>query len=171
MAVYRSFPSVTPYRGWALWYRGAPKDQDGEQNTMALILRSQNATGNTMLGVTESPLPDRQWTHVFMTYDGSSKIAGLKCYMNAVPEPLRKRADQLSETIRTDVSVNIGARNTERGATPNFFKGIIDEVRIYNRELNEAEVVQNFEAQGFRLTVDSADKLALIWGMIKSQAK
>ena len=53
------------------------------------------------------------------------------------------------------------------GDNQNFFKGSIDEVRIYNRSLTEAEVVQNFESRkGF--SVQPKHKLPIAWATIKT---
>ena len=46
------------------------------------------------------------------------------------------------------------------------FHGPIDEVLVYGRELTDAEVTQNFEAEG--AAVGSAGKLSLTWGAIKA---
>ena len=53
------------------------------------------------------------------------------------------------------------------GDNQNFFKGIIDEVRIYNRPLTEAEVVQNFESRT-GLSVEPNRPLPIAWGTIKT---
>ena len=58
--------------------------------------------------------------------------------------------------------VHLGA-----GDNQNFFKGTIDEVRIYNRSLTEAEVVQNFESRT-GLSVEPNHKLPIAWGTIKT---
>ena len=58
--------------------------------------------------------------------------------------------------------VHLGA-----GDNQNFFKGTIDEVRIYNRSLTEAEVVQNFESRT-GLSVEPNHKLPIAWGSIKT---
>ena len=50
-----------------------------------------------------------------------------------------------------------------------FWEGMLDEVRVYGRPLSEGEVKQNMEAEG--LSVEPVDKLADIWGNIKSQAR
>lgn len=44
----------------------------------------------------------------------------------------------------------------------------MDEVAIYNRALNEAEVQQNYNSSGLQAVVDSHEKLSLTWGKIKS---
>ena len=58
--------------------------------------------------------------------------------------------------------VHLGA-----GDNRNFFKGSIDEVRIYNRPLTEAEVVQNFESKT-GLSVEPNRPLPIAWGTIKT---
>ena len=58
--------------------------------------------------------------------------------------------------------VHLGA-----GDNQNFFKGTIDEVRIYNRPLTEAEVVQNFESRT-GLSVEPNRPLPIAWGTIKT---
>ena len=58
--------------------------------------------------------------------------------------------------------VHLGA-----GDNQNFFKGIIDEVRIYNRPLTEAEVVQNFESRT-GLSVELNRPLPIAWGRVKT---
>ena len=50
---------------------------------------------------------------------------------------------------------------------PYHFEGIIDEVRIYNRALDESEVKANMISDG--TAVNPADKVASMWGKIKSQ--
>ena len=52
-----------------------------------------------------------------------------------------------------------------RDPTFDFWPGMIDEVRIYDRPLSEEEVQQNMEAKG--ISVEPADKLAETWGKIK----
>lgn len=48
-------------------------------------------------------------------------------------------------------------------------KVIIDEVKIYNRPLTDAEIEQNFLADSNSLAVDSSGKLSTTWGNIKDQ--
>ncbi|MGV3724804.1 MAG: DUF1553 domain-containing protein, partial [Actinomycetota bacterium] len=84
---------------------------------------------------TKAQLEANKWSHVFVTYDGSSKAAGVKIYINGKLAPQDVTVDKLNGTIRVDTPTVIGRRNP---SAP--FKGLIDEVRIYNRELTAAEV-------------------------------
>ena len=49
---------------------------------------------------------------------------------------------------------------------PEHFKGIIDEVAVYDRVLSEDEIVQNMNADGMA-AVSPTKELALTWGEIK----
>ena len=84
----------------------------------------------------------KKWTHVFVTYDGSSKAKGVKIYLDGKPADLEITHDTLTDTIQTPVSAKIGARTP---AAP--FKGMIDDLRIYERELapKEVEILAGFE--------------------------
>ncbi|MDE0085931.1 MAG: hypothetical protein OXU23_09490 [Candidatus Poribacteria bacterium] len=63
--------------------------------------------------------------------------------------------------------VYLGAGNN-RGKAEGFFKGLIDEVRIYNRPLTQEEVIRNYEA-GNPLSVEPAQKLPTVWGALKAR--
>ena len=76
-----------------------------------------------------------RWQHAFVTYDGGSKAAGVRIYVDGKTQELQVERDELSETIRTEKPLYIGRRN------PGFpFHGLIDDVRIYPRELSADEV-------------------------------
>ena len=62
--------------------------------------------------------------------------------------------------------VLLGARDHPIRGMDGFFKGMIDEVRIYERSLTEDEVMQNFESRS-GLKVESRGKLATAWGALK----
>ena len=84
---------------------------------------------------TREPVTLNEWHHVMVTYDGSSQAEGVSIYVDGVKQDLEVVYNSLSSTIKTARPLHIGRRN--RG-TP--FKGIIDDVRIYARELPAAQV-------------------------------
>ncbi len=63
--------------------------------------------------------------------------------------------------------VYLGAGN-KRGEPEGFYKGLIDEVRIYNRPLTHEEVLSNF-ATGDVLSVEPTQKLPTVWGALKAR--
>jgi hypothetical protein len=84
-----------------------------------------------------SPIPLDQWTHVVVTYDGSSRAPGLRIYRDGQTDDLEIVRDQLVKTILDDAKqVIIGARNRDTG----FTQGLVDEFQIFERELTAIEV-------------------------------
>ncbi len=69
--------------------------------------------------------------HVAVTYDGSSKAAGVQVYVNGEPQPTNVQADTLTATIRTTVPFKIGQRNK----TSPLSGATIQDVRVYARQL------------------------------------
>src|SRR5262249_18296748 len=52
---------------------------------------------NALKVATREALPRGEWAHVFVTYDGSSKAAGVKVYVNGRPSPLEVQANKLRD--------------------------------------------------------------------------
>jgi len=80
---------------------------------------------------------DGSWHHVVMTYDGQR----LMIYRNGISDaPPLSVAGNISVDTR---ALQIGSYAT---AGARFFNGLIDEVRIHNRALTEAEIRATFNA-------------------------
>ncbi len=114
------------HRGWDLFFKG-----DGRVE--AHIINAWPSNTINVLG--PAKLKPKTWHHFFATYDGSSKAAGLKLFVDGKPIETKAEHDSLTETIKTKVPFTVGRR------TPGFpFNGRVDDVRIYDRELSPAEV-------------------------------
>ena len=111
--------------------------------------------GGPQAASSSSTLDNGQWYHIAVTFDtGSASF-----YIDG----------SLDSTTDGDYSVpdDPDPDDTTIGVWWNtgFFSGIIDEIRVYERVLSEAEVEQNF----FRgAAVVFNNKLALTWGGIKA---
>lgn len=62
-------------------------------------------------------------------------------------------------------AIYLGAVNRV-GKAERFFRGVIDEVRVYDRELSQEEINQNFNAKA-GLAVEPSRKLSTVWGTLK----
>lgn len=115
-------------------------------------LVSYTATAASDLYEVGSPtqIPANTWFNFTLTYDGTlnSDTSRLKFYVNGVyGVPSRKIGTQGRTTINSTQQVVIGGTyNSSNGSPLNVYAGTIDEIRIYNRALNYAEVMelQNF---------------------------
>ncbi|HEX8520624.1 MAG TPA: DUF1553 domain-containing protein [Tepidisphaeraceae bacterium] len=105
------------------------------QNGMVHFQLINKPTENMLAMVTKTPIPGSSWHHIFVTYDGSSKAAGAKVYLDGKPLDMNVYGDTLTKTIAADTPLQIGART---GGTK--FRGRVDEVRFYNRALKPEEV-------------------------------
>ena len=97
----------------------------------------------------KEPISVDQWAHLAFTYDGSSKAAGVRIYVNGVPVETEILKDTLTRTITdyrgdwlTDRQyLALGQRYRDRG----FKGGVLDEFRVFNRQLSDLEIKELVE--------------------------
>ena len=99
-----------------------------------------------------------EWHHVVGVYDKANRMIDL--FVDGVAVGAKKIRDT-EKGLSNDVPLYIARRESGE-----WFKVTIDEVRIYNRVLTEAEIKRNFGAGG--LAVEAARKLAITWGRLKT---
>ncbi len=82
---------------------------------------------------TEQVLEAGRWYHVTMSYDGSRVADGIRVYVNGQSAKLRVHLDGINQTFASTEPLRVGGGHSA-------FTGKIDEVRIYDRALQSAEV-------------------------------
>jgi hypothetical protein len=125
-AVFARMDDQHDFRGWDLWIQN---DQVGTH-----IIHKWPT--DALKVVSRTPLPVGQWSHVFVTYDGSGQLAGLKVFINGVPQATNVEASSLRSTIRTPVPLKIAQRHN----TSRLNDILIQDMRLYGRALSMAEV-------------------------------
>jgi len=86
---------------------------------------------------TRGEFPLGRWVEIALTYDGSSRAAGLHVYLDGVEAPAEIVRDHLDGPA--DVrSFQIGFRDRDVG----FKDGDVDELRVYDSELSAREVAR-----------------------------
>lgn len=118
--------SYSDYQGWDLFLNGyrpaAHFISKWPENAMKLISKAS--------------LPQNQWSHVLVTYDGSAKPSGVRIYVNGVAtETELEGMANLTRTMRTKVNARLGARGMS-----DAFTGQLDDAVIYSRVLQPDEV-------------------------------
>ncbi len=95
--------------------------------------------GNAISIRAKQPLPIKEWTQVVVTYDGSSRAAGLRLYVNGQLAEVEVIRDALTKTIQGGGGDNIslGERFRDRG----FKGGMIDDFRVFNRDVSSEAAV------------------------------
>ncbi len=114
--------------------------------------------GNAIGIQTERELPVGKWTHVTLSYDGSSVAAGLKLFINGSLARTEIVRDKLTKHIKGADGPSKGDSNKlvigNRFRDKGFKGGRVDQFRVYNRELSPLELRYVYLAD------DSTDNLA-----------
>jgi cytochrome c553 len=117
------------YRGWDVWL---------ENGKVGCHIVHAWEAKNALKVVSTTAIKQDQWSHLLVTYDGSSKAAGLKVYINGKAEKTTIGVNGLTDTIRTEIPFTIAQRHTGS----RIDDALIQDLRIYNRALSEGEVQQ-----------------------------
>jgi hypothetical protein len=109
--------------------------------------------GNAIGIQAHKPLPINQWVHVAITYDGSSRAAGLALYVDGRRAPCDVIRDHLTKNITGGGNDNltVGQRFRDRG----FKHGLVDEIRVFDRVLTPLEVAQLCDDQSLNRALAS----------------
>jgi hypothetical protein len=90
--------------------------------------------GNAIAVRAKRVLPRGVWSHVAVTYDGSSRAAGLEIAIDGQSVPVERVRDHLSKGIGEHTLI-IGQRFRDRG----FKGGRVDDIAIFSRVLSPLE--------------------------------
>ncbi len=115
-----------------------------EKNQLAFYMMHSKPY-NMLYVASKQPIPEKAWTHVAITYDGSSKASGIQIYVNGQPADVEIRKDNLTESIlprmlATAFNQFVGLEFGRRFRETPIKDGAIDEVRLFNRALTPIEV-------------------------------
>ena len=100
---------------------------------------------NMLAVTTKAPLPLKQWAHIAVTYDGSSKAAGIHLYLDGVAVPVDVVKDHLTQgglptaapgLFDEYTGFEFGTRFHESGPVDSA----IDEFRLFDRALTPIEI-------------------------------
>jgi hypothetical protein len=147
-----------------VWHRSQSWTDAGSRGYELLIENGKlNAAlihfwpGNAISVRTVEPIPVGVWQQATVTYDGSSRADGIKIYIDGkqtateiVRDSLTKtidyikraRANNDGDLVEVD-ELTLGQRFRDRG----FKDGLVDELKIFDRELTALEVANLFDSQ------------------------
>ena len=112
---------------------------------------------------------DEEWHHWVCVRDVEE--AELRIYMDGGAEVATGPTDGTKESISSDNSLWMGRQNpNDPEGKPGHLTGLLDEFRIYNRALSDAEIQQNYTIESNTMAVNHAGKIAISWGKIKASS-
>jgi len=94
--------------------------------------------GNAIRVRSPKALPLKEWNHLTITYDGTSRASGLLLYQNGKRIETEVVRDHLNREITGggDPYLALGERMRDRG----FKNGLVDDLHLFNRVLSLAEI-------------------------------
>jgi hypothetical protein len=95
---------------------------------------------NEFLKVTQQPLPKEKWIQLTLTYSGSGKADGIKLFVDGKEAAMTTVKDNLYKDIVWDRNEQPGLQIGADWRGTGFKNGLVDELFVYDRELNPAEV-------------------------------
>jgi hypothetical protein len=117
-------------RGWDLY-----------QRDLKLELNLVHTTGEHAIQlVSKEKIARYEWVHLFFTYDGSGRAAGLKLFINGRLADTEVKLDTLQpgQSVRTDAVTHLGRRDDAEPLRETSYQ----DVRVYRRALAADEVAR-----------------------------
>ncbi|TDQ17526.1 cytochrome c [Algoriphagus boseongensis] len=99
--------------------------------------------------ITETSVPQEKWTQVGFTYDGSLKAEGVIIFINGQAQKTKTSFNDLARSIlpidnytaKVDtIPLRLGKSFREFSFDPGIFKGMMDELRVFDRKLTQLEM-------------------------------
>ncbi len=134
----------TYWRGWEVYL-------DSLNHVAA---RLTHALPHNLLHVrTQATVPLKTWTHVVLTYDGSSKAAGLRLFIDGKQAPVVVEHDKLYKSILPvdhhyepqKRALRVARSYRAFGGDDGIFTGSMDDIRLYDRMLTVPEAARLFD--------------------------
>lgn len=157
---------------WAKVPAGGEGTQSAVEKGAAWIEGEYNLAvlygGGTLLQMRDLPAPcgdgnvgttiqDGEWHFLVGTWDGST----IRLYVDG---NLDAEMDCAGTLLTNTDPMFIGAR----GGSQRFVTGALDEIKVYNYALSEAEILADMDSPTSSAAVEPDNKLAITWGTIKS---
>lgn len=117
---------ATPF-SWSIWVHGSSRgalfskmnEDESYRGFDGIILEDGKVkihlihqwSNNAVAIVSQQPLQAASWQQLTVTYDGSSKAAGLKLYLDGKPAAVDVEIDSLTESIRNQAQAYVGQRS------------------------------------------------------------
>ncbi len=93
-----------------------------------------------------------EWTHIALTYDGSSTASGIRFWLNGKTPQYKLKADNLQKSMvfaRNNIIRNKRTFTLGSNSPRSLQNMEMDELEIFKRQLSEIEVLQLFDNQDF----------------------
>ena len=117
------------------------------------LMMAHTAPGNSITKISIEGFPRDKWVNFTVTYDGRSKAKGLKVYVNGKEMQMTTQIDNLYKDILFQNGNEPGLQLGGRWRGKGIKDAVVDEIKVYNRELSELEILQLAESEDINMIV------------------
>ncbi|MCF2489474.1 DUF1553 domain-containing protein [Dyadobacter sp. CY347] len=110
------------------------------KNNKLELNMAHTAPSNAITKVSKAHLPRDKWVQLTITYDGSSKAAGFKLFLDGAEMPMETETDQLTKDILFKSNVQPGLQIGAWWRGNGFKDGLADDILVYHRALTPFEI-------------------------------
>jgi len=111
------------------------------------LLMAHTAPDNSITKISNTDFPRDKWVNFTVRYDGSSKAKGLSVFLDGKEMPMTTKIDNLYKDILfrngNEPGLQLGGRWRGKGIKD----AVVDEIKVYNRDLSELEILQLAESE------------------------
>ena len=105
--------------------------------------------------ITKRPLSHDKWSHIVISWNGSSKAEDVSVFVNGESWPVDVKADTLVGAIKTGQPLRIGSRASAR-----YFNGQLADLMIFDRALSSSDI-DALLSTALRTALDKIDRNSL----------
>lgn len=135
VAMFQKVQGATERRGLEMHTEDVALAGIQKWATRLRVTLASDAPDDAIRVRTRERLPHGDWHHIAVTYDGSSKAAGLRIYVNGELAEVEVLHDRLAGPIRTEAPLRLGSASLGQP-----YAGQIDDLRLYERALAPEQV-------------------------------
>jgi hypothetical protein len=114
--------------------------------------------GDAIAVRTKAELPVKQWLHVTVRHDATSKAAGLHIYLDGKPAETEVVRDNLTKDTQPGGS---GLTFGERFRSPGLPGGLLGELHVFNRALSDLEIAHLHDGKALTVVKERKQTAAL----------
>jgi hypothetical protein len=124
-------------------WRGYLCDLNPDQTLTIRFMHVYPANGITLNSINK--FPNKKWTHLALTYNGSSKASGIRLFVDGKAFPMRIETDNLNQSMmnaKDKANWGIHPFRLGQASIKSISNVAYDEFKAYKRELSVLEVNQ-----------------------------
>lgn len=110
------------------------------KNNKLELNMAHTAPANAIMKISKGNVPRDKWIQLTITYDGSSKAAGFKLFLDGSEMAMETETDQLTKDILFNSKVQPGLQIGAWWRGNGFKDGLADNIAVYNRALTIFEI-------------------------------